>query len=72
MARPALQTVLCDMPEIEYPVILAGTGLVAGGLPTSCTRRARPAADILRDMVAQAAEILGRSLPARVTAIPEA
>ena len=32
MARPVLRTDLCDMLGIEYPVILAGMGPVAGGL----------------------------------------
>lgn len=32
MARPVLRTELCDMLGIEYPVILAGMGPVAGGL----------------------------------------
>jgi len=32
----------------------------------------RPAAAILHDMVEGAAEILGRTLAARVTAVPEA
>ena len=32
MARPVLRTALCDMLGIEYPVILAGMGPVAGGL----------------------------------------
>ena len=32
MSRPVLRTALCDMLGIEYPVILAGMGPVAGGL----------------------------------------
>ncbi len=32
MARPVLRTALCDMLGIEYPVILAGMGPVAGGI----------------------------------------
>ena len=32
MARPVLRTELCDMLGIEYPVILAGMGPVAGGI----------------------------------------
>lgn len=32
MARPVLRTQLCDMLEIEYPVVLAGMGPVAGGI----------------------------------------
>jgi nitronate monooxygenase len=32
MARPVLRTSLCDMLGIEYPVILAGMGPVAGGI----------------------------------------
>ena len=32
MARPVLRTELCDMLGIEYPVVLAGMGPVAGGL----------------------------------------
>ncbi|MDZ7729515.1 MAG: nitronate monooxygenase [Dehalococcoidia bacterium] len=32
MARPVLRTPLCDLLGIEYPVILAGMGPVAGGL----------------------------------------
>jgi nitronate monooxygenase len=32
MSRPVLHTALCDLLEIEYPVISAGMGPVAGGL----------------------------------------
>ncbi len=32
MTRPVLRTVLCEMLGIEYPVILAGMGPVAGGV----------------------------------------
>jgi nitronate monooxygenase len=32
MARPVLRTRLCDMLGIEYPVVLAGMGPVAGGI----------------------------------------
>ncbi len=32
MSRPVLRTVLCDMLGIEYPVISAGMGPVAGGI----------------------------------------
>jgi NAD(P)H-dependent flavin oxidoreductase YrpB (nitropropane dioxygenase family) len=32
MSRPVLRTPLCDLLGIEYPVILAGMGPVAGGL----------------------------------------
>ncbi|GAB4325892.1 MAG: nitronate monooxygenase family protein [Dehalococcoidia bacterium] len=32
MARPVLRTQLCDMLGIEYPVVLAGMGPVAGGI----------------------------------------
>ncbi len=32
MARPVLRTALCEMLGIEYPVILAGMGPVAGGI----------------------------------------
>jgi len=32
MGRPVLRTELCDLLGIEYPVILAGMGPVAGGL----------------------------------------
>jgi len=35
MARPVLRTSLCDMLGIEYPVILAGMGPVAGGISGS-------------------------------------
>ncbi len=35
MARPVLRTALCDMLGIEYPVILAGMGPVAGGISGS-------------------------------------
>ena len=42
-------------------------GQVAGLLTQS-----RPAADVLHDMVAGAAELLARGLPGRVTAVPEA
>ena len=43
----------------------------AAGQASGMLTKIRPAADILHDMVAQAAEILGRGLPARVTAVPE-
>mgnify|MGYP001115733652 CR=1 FL=1 len=43
----------------------------AAGQVSGMLNRIRPAADILHDMVAQAAQILARDLPARVTAIPE-
>ncbi len=43
----------------------------AAGQISGMLNRIRPAADILHDMVAQAAQILARDLPARVTAIPE-
>ncbi len=43
----------------------------AAGQVSGMLTRTRPAAEILHDMVAQAAEILGRTLPASVTAIPE-
>jgi NAD(P)H-dependent flavin oxidoreductase YrpB (nitropropane dioxygenase family) len=32
MSRPVLRTPLCDLLDIEYPVVLAGMGPVAGGL----------------------------------------
>jgi NAD(P)H-dependent flavin oxidoreductase YrpB (nitropropane dioxygenase family) len=44
----------------------------AAGQVSGMLSRIRPAAEILHDMVAQAAAILARDLPARVTAIPEA
>ncbi|GIW17561.1 nitronate monooxygenase family protein [Tepidiforma sp.] len=43
----------------------------AAGQISGMLNRIRPAADILHDMVAQAAQILARDLPARVTAVPE-
>lgn len=43
----------------------------AAGQISGMLDRIRPAADILHDMVAQAAQILARDLPARVTAVPE-
>ncbi|WP_322797330.1 nitronate monooxygenase family protein [Tepidiforma sp.] len=43
----------------------------AAGQVSGMLNRIRPAAEILHDMVAQAAEVLARDLPARVTAIPE-
>lgn len=43
----------------------------AAGQVSGMLNRIRPAADILHDMVAQAAQILARDLPARVTAVPE-
>ncbi|GIW12924.1 MAG: putative monooxygenase [Tepidiforma sp.] len=43
----------------------------AAGQVSGMLNRIRPAAEILHDMVAQAAQILARDLPARVTAIPE-
>jgi NAD(P)H-dependent flavin oxidoreductase YrpB (nitropropane dioxygenase family) len=42
----------------------------AAGQASGMLTKIRPAADILNDMVGQAADILGRSLPARVTATP--
>src|SRR5687767_5701910 len=32
VSRPVLRTQLCDMLGIEYPVVLAGMGPVAGGI----------------------------------------
>ena len=32
MSRPVLRTALCDLLGIEYPIISAGMGPVAGGL----------------------------------------
>ncbi len=46
-------------------LMMNAAGQVAGLLKES-----RPAADILRDMVGQAAEILARKLPSTVTAVP--
>ena len=43
----------------------------AAGQASGLLHQARPAADILHDMVAGAAEILGRRLPQTVTAVPE-
>jgi NAD(P)H-dependent flavin oxidoreductase YrpB (nitropropane dioxygenase family) len=43
----------------------------AAGQISGMLNRIRPAQEILHDMVAQAAQILARDLPARVTAIPE-
>ncbi len=38
MARPTLRTEFCDRVGIEYPVVLAGMGPVAGtGSPTACS-----------------------------------
>jgi hypothetical protein len=42
----------------------------AAGQVAGLLRQGRPAADILHDMVAGAAEILGRTLPATVIAVP--
>jgi NAD(P)H-dependent flavin oxidoreductase YrpB (nitropropane dioxygenase family) len=42
----------------------------AAGQASGMLTKIRPAADILNDMVGQAAEILGRTLPARVAAVP--
>jgi NAD(P)H-dependent flavin oxidoreductase YrpB (nitropropane dioxygenase family) len=90
MGRPVLRTALCDTLDIEYPVVLAGMGPVAGGLTgpvatadhvaavssadqvSGLLTRARPAADILHDIVNGAADILARSLPATVSAAPGA
>jgi len=44
----------------------------AAGQASGLLTKIRPAADILHDMVEQAAEILGRDLQQRVTAVPEA
>lgn len=44
----------------------------AAGQASGMLTKIRPAADILHDMVAGAAEILGRGLQQRVTAVPEA
>jgi len=43
----------------------------AAGQVSGMLQRVRPAADILHDMVAGAAEILGRTLAATITAVPE-
>lgn len=32
MPRPVLRTALCEMLGIEYPIVLAGMGPVAGGI----------------------------------------
>lgn len=44
----------------------------AAGQASGLLTKIRPAADILHDMVEEAAEILGRDLQKRVTAVPEA
>jgi NAD(P)H-dependent flavin oxidoreductase YrpB (nitropropane dioxygenase family) len=59
--------------DLVYSVRAAGREdllMNAAGQISGMLTRIRPAADILNDMVAQAADILGRKLPATVTAVP--
>ena len=61
--------------DLIYSVRKAGREdlmMNAAGQASGLLNTIRPAADILHDMVEGAAEILGRTLPARVTAVPEA
>ena len=56
MARPVLRTELCDTLGIEYPVILAGMGPVAGGIDGPVATPPRPA--LTRDgVLAKAVEL---------------
>jgi NAD(P)H-dependent flavin oxidoreductase YrpB (nitropropane dioxygenase family) len=60
MPKPTLKTALCDLLEIEYPVLLAGMGMYAmpglvaavsnaGGLGArTAPPRGRPAAHVTR------------------------
>jgi nitronate monooxygenase len=60
--------------DLVYSVRKAGREdllMNAAGQASGMLTHIRPAADILHDIVGGAAEILGRSLPARVTAVPE-
>jgi nitronate monooxygenase len=61
--------------DLVYSVRKAGREellMNAAGQAAGMLNQIRPAADILHDMVAQAADILGRKLPAEVTAVPGA
>jgi len=61
--------------DLVYSIRKAGREellMNAAGQASGLVTKIRPAADILHDMVEEAAEILGRTLPARVTAVPEA
>jgi NAD(P)H-dependent flavin oxidoreductase YrpB (nitropropane dioxygenase family) len=61
--------------DLVYSVRKAGREellMNAAGQAAGMLKQIRPAADILHDMVAQAADILARKLPAEVTAVPEA
>jgi NAD(P)H-dependent flavin oxidoreductase YrpB (nitropropane dioxygenase family) len=61
--------------DLVYSVRKAGREdllMNAAGQASGMLTEIRPAADILHDMVAQAADILGRKLPAEVTAVPGA
>lgn len=61
--------------DLVYSVRKAGREdllMNAAGQASGLVTEIRPASDILHDMVAGAANILGRTLPARVTAVPEA
>ncbi|MGE0598565.1 MAG: NAD(P)H-dependent flavin oxidoreductase [Dehalococcoidia bacterium] len=58
--------------DLVYSVRKAGREdllMNAAGQASGMLTKIRPAADILNDMVTQAADILGRSLPARVKAV---
>jgi nitronate monooxygenase len=60
--------------DLVYSVRQAGREdllMNAAGQASGMLNRVRPAAEILHDMVAGAAEILGRSLAQTVTAVPE-
>ena len=60
--------------DLVYSVRKAGREdllMNAAGQVSGMLREVRPAADILHDMVAGAADILARKIPAVVTAVPE-
>ncbi|MBI2765661.1 MAG: nitronate monooxygenase [Chloroflexi bacterium] len=60
--------------DLVYSVRKAGREellMNAAGQVSGLLRTSRPAAEVLHDMIAQAADILARKLPATVTAVPE-
>lgn len=64
VAKSALRTKLCDMLDIEYPIVLAGMGGVSG--PTIVERKS--ARQIVDQMVEGATGILKERLPSGVVA----
>jgi NAD(P)H-dependent flavin oxidoreductase YrpB (nitropropane dioxygenase family) len=60
--------------DLVYSVRKAGREdllMNAAGQASGMLHQVRPAADIMHDMVAGAAEIFSRKIPATVTAVPE-